>query len=71
MKRKQKKNISYDLSKENLSEQVKTLIQEHMKIIESLDAENRELRKEIDELKKTSFKSFFSRKPIEHKAFFR
>lgn len=52
MKRKQSKNLSFDLSKEQLSDQVKTLILEQMKIIETLSQENKELRKEIADLKK-------------------
>lgn len=52
MKRKKTKKISYDLSKEELSDKVKSLILEQTKIIESLNSENEELRKENEDLKK-------------------
>lgn len=52
MKRKNTRKISYDLSKEELSDKVKSLILEQTKIIESLNSENEELRKEVADLKK-------------------
>jgi hypothetical protein len=70
MKRKKTKKISYDLSKEELSEKVKSVILEQTKIIESLNSENEELRKENADLKKTSSKSFRAFKSFRHKAIF-
>jgi len=52
MKRKKTKKISYDLSKEQLSDKVKSLILEQTKIIELLNSENEELKKENEDLKK-------------------
>jgi hypothetical protein len=52
MKRKRRKKIAYDLSKEELSDKVKSLILEQTEIIKLLNSENEELRKENEELKK-------------------
>ncbi len=52
MKRKGTKKLTLDISKENLSENVKAVILEQVKIIEHLQQENRILREEIEELKK-------------------
>ena len=52
MKRKGTRKLSFDLSKENISEKVKTVILEQSKLIEFLQHENKELLIENEELKK-------------------
>jgi len=52
MKRKPTKKINLDLSKEEVTEKVKTVILEQSYIIEQLQQENKNLREENEELKK-------------------
>ena len=55
------KDISLDLEKENISENVKTVLLEQVKIIEHQKQEITALQRENEELKKTSPKPFLSR----------
>lgn len=52
MKRKKTERLSYDLSKEELSDKVKSLILEQAKIIETLNDKVKELEYENADLKK-------------------